>query len=125
MKRPLIAAFAVLCLGFAPLQAEEPPAWARDAVQKLQQEGLLQGYGNGQLSGHRAITRYELSELLNRVEARDAGQDANFATQAELSELQKSAQAVRESLDRLGSDDLEGRVHRLELRLNELGRPEL
>lgn len=124
MRICLAIALTALCLAL-PLQAEEPPAWVRDAVEKLRQEGLLQGYPDGQMNGQKAITRYELVQLLDRIEARDAQQDADFASQSDLEDLKKTATTVRDSLDGLGPDDLESRVYEMELRLNELGRPEL
>lgn len=124
MKAWLIGTVVLFCLAL-PAPAEETPAWARDAVEKLQQQGFLQGYPGGQLNGHRAMTRYEVSQLLNRVQADDQEQHASYATRDSLRELQKSAESVRDSLDSLGSSDLEKRVDALELRLDKLGRPEL
>lgn len=115
----------VLCLALPVRAADETPPWARDAVEQLQKANLLEGYPGGNLNGHRAMTRYELVELLNRVEARDQQQHADLATQQDLTSLQKSAEAVREQLDQLGVSDLERKVDELQLRVDDVNNPGL
>ena len=41
--------------------------WAYEAINKLQQDGVLIGYPDGTFSGKRAVTRYEFATALARV----------------------------------------------------------
>ncbi len=125
MKSFLTGALVALCLALPVRAADDTPPWARDAVEQLRAAHLLEGYPGGSLNGHRAMTRYELVELLNRVEARDQEQNDDLATRQDLSDLQKSAETMRQQLDQLGGSDLERRVDELQLRVNEVNNPGL
>lgn len=122
----LLTGFVIAASLMVPARAaDEPPAWARDAVETLQREGLLEGYPGGHLDGYRAMTRYELSELVNRVQQRDQQQHANYATRQDLQELRQSAEAVRDQMDQLDGSSLERQVDELQQRVDEMGRPGL
>ena len=41
--------------------------WAYDAVHKLQQDGLIDGDGKGNFQGDRAVTRYEMAQMVARA----------------------------------------------------------
>ena len=70
MKRNcMVALVLVVVIGFAgtAFAAANPfvdvPAkhWAYDAVSKLAQAGILDGYGDGTYRGERLATRYEMA----------------------------------------------------------------
>ena len=79
MKKNLIVALAlVFVLGIAgtAFAAANPfvdvPAkhWAYDAVSKLAQAGILDGYGDGTYRGERLATRYEMAQATAKAMAR-------------------------------------------------------
>jgi len=87
MKKNLIVALAlVFVLGIAgtAFAAANPftdvPAkhWAYDAVAKLAQAGILDGYGDGTYRGERTATRYELAQATAKAMARSDKADAQM-----------------------------------------------
>ncbi|MBP2666129.1 MAG: omp-alpha 5 [Firmicutes bacterium] len=87
MKKNLIIALAlVFVLGIAgtAFAAANPfvdvPAkhWAYDAVAKLAQAGILDGYGDGTYRGERLATRYELAQATAKAMARADKADAQM-----------------------------------------------
>ena len=87
MKKNLIVALAlVFVLGIAgtAFAAANPfvdvPAkhWAYDAVTKLAQAGVLDGYGDGTYRGERLATRYELAQATAKAMARADKADAQM-----------------------------------------------
>ena len=87
MKKNLIIALAlVFVLGFAgtAFAAANPfvdvPAkhWAYDAVTKLAQAGILDGYGDGTYRGERLATRYEMAQATAKAMARADKADAQM-----------------------------------------------
>ena len=87
MKKNLIVALAlVFVLGIAgtAFAAANPfvdvPAkhWAYDAVTKLAQAGILDGYGDGTYRGERLATRYELAQATAKAMARADKADAQM-----------------------------------------------
>lgn len=87
MKKNLIVALAlVFVLGIAgtAFAAANPfvdvPAkhWAYDAVTKLAQAGILDGYGDGTYRGERLATRYELAQAVAKAMARSDKADAQM-----------------------------------------------
>ena len=87
MKKNLIVALAlVFVLGIAgtAFAAANPftdvPAkhWAYDAVTKLAQAGILDGYGDGTYRGERLASRYELAQATAKAMARADKADAQM-----------------------------------------------
>ena len=87
MKKNLIVALAlVFVLGIAgtAFAAANPfvdvPAkhWAYDAVAKLAQAGILDGYGDGTYRGERLATRYEMAQATAKAMARADKADAQM-----------------------------------------------
>ena len=87
MKKNLIVALAlVFVLGIAgtAFAAANPfvdvPAkhWAYDAVTKLAQAGILDGYGDGTYRGERLATRYEMAQATAKAMARTDKADAQM-----------------------------------------------
>ncbi|MCE7874048.1 S-layer homology domain-containing protein [bacterium CPR1] len=107
-----------------PARAEEAaPPWAQEAVKTLRAQGIMRGYLDGSLHGSQAITRYELVELLDRVERQDQGLHDQAVSRESLQELEQVVNRTRQSMDELGGNQLDNQVDRLQLRLEELGRP--
>lgn len=98
--------------------------WAKDAVAKLAAQGLLEGYPDGTFKGDRAATRWEVAMIVARLLAKMEQAHATFATKAELDEVRKLANALKDELDALGVrvTNLEENVSRLDKRVSELER---
>ena len=109
----------------APLFPDVPENhWAKDAVAALAAKGLVEGYPDGTFKGDRSATRWETAMIVARLLAKMEQAHATFATKAELDELRKLANALREELDALGVrvDNLEENVSLLDKRVTELER---
>jgi len=109
----------------APLFPDVPENhWARDAVARLAAKGLVEGYPDGNFKGDRAATRWEVAMIVARLLAKMEEEHATFATKADLEEVRKLVNALREELDALGVrvTNLEGQVSRLDQRVTELER---
>ncbi|MEW6277320.1 MAG: S-layer homology domain-containing protein, partial [Candidatus Eremiobacterota bacterium] len=109
----------------APLFPDVPENhWAKDAVAALAAKGLVEGYPDGTFKGDRAATRWEVAMIVARLLAKMEQEHATFATKAELEELRKLVNALREELDALGVrvTNLEENVSRLDKRVTELER---
>lgn len=109
----------------APLFPDVPDNhWAKDAVAALAAKGLVEGYPDGTFKGDRAATRWETAMIVARLLAKMEQAHATFATKAELEELRKLVNALREELDALGVrvTNLEENVSRLDKRVTELER---
>jgi len=98
--------------------------WAKDAVAKLAAQGLLEGYPDGTFKGDSAATRWEVAMIVARLLAKMEQANATFATKAELDEVRKLANALKDELDALGVrvTNLEENVSRLDKRVSELER---
>ncbi len=122
MKQWTVAAALLVGL-LLPARAEEAPPWAQEAVKTLKDQGIMRGYPDGSVHGSSGITRNELAELLDRIEEQDQSLHGQAVSKDSLQELQQAADQTRASLDELGGNQLDSRVERLQLRLEELGRP--
>lgn len=85
MKKSLVVTLAlVFVLGIAgtAFAAANPfvdvPAkhWAYDAVAKLAQAGVIDGYGDGTFRGDRTMTRYEMAQIVAKAMAHSDKQNA-------------------------------------------------
>lgn len=129
MRRQLCGLLAVLSLTApalsAPLFPDVPDNhWAKDAVAALAAKGLVEGYPDGTFKGDRAASRWEVAMIVARLLAKMEQEHATFATKAELDELRKLVEALREELTALGVrvTNLEENVERLDKRVTELER---
>lgn len=129
MRRQLCGLVALLSLTApalsAPLFPDVPDNhWAKDAVAALAAKGLVEGYPDGTFKGDRAASRYEVAMIVARLLAKMEQEHATFATKAELNELRKLVDALREELEALGVrvQNLEENVARLDKRVTELER---
>ena len=50
--------------------------WAYDAIDQLVADGVIEGYGNGEFDGDKAITRYEMAQMVARAMANCDGAEA-------------------------------------------------
>lgn len=73
MKKMTFVLVALLCVCSIPVFAQGPftdvptDHWAYDAVNQLQQDGIIIGYPDGTFGGKRTITRYEFAVAIARV----------------------------------------------------------
>ena len=85
--------------------------WAYDAVNKLAEDGIIDGYGDTNFGGDKPITRYEMAQLVekamqNQENARSVDKAAIEKLQKEFdSELKGEVQSLRKDVD-----DLKGRM---------------
>jgi hypothetical protein len=66
-----LAALFVLALGVPAMAAmfKDVPTdhWAYEAIDYLQQQGLVEGYPDGTFGGNRTFTRYEMAMVIARI----------------------------------------------------------
>ena len=127
VKRALVLVWLATTLGSwaAPLFPDVPDNyWAQDAVAALAAKGLVEGYPDGTFKGDRAATRWETAMVVARLLAKMEQAHGTFATKAELDELRKLTDALREELDALGVrvTNLEDSTLALDQRVTELER---
>lgn len=111
--------------GAAPLFPDvDGDHWARDAVARLAEAGLLEGYPDGTFKGDRASSRYEVALLVARLLQKAEQSQATFADKGQLELLRQLAQSLRQELEALGVrvENLEGEVGRIDERVQELER---
>lgn len=113
-------AFPVLAQGmFADVPTDH---WAYQAVNALQQKGILIGYPDGTFGGKRAMTRYEFAMAINRLwdevqklqgsggagtqgpPGEPGAPGAPGVTPEELAQIRRMAQEFRDELTALGVD---------------------
>lgn len=114
MKKTLAAAItSALVIGAAsttfaaanPFSDVPADHWSYDAVAELAQEGIVDGYGDGTFRGDRAITRYEMAQIVAKAMTKDVNGDAKAT-------LDKLAAEYADELNNLGVrvDALEKKV---------------
>ncbi len=128
----LLAILALLALTVRVFAAPFPDLprdhWAYDAVAKLANKGILEGYPDGLYRGDRAASRYEMAMALARTVAKieDLANSlpdfSIFVTKDDLEVLRRLMYEFRDELDALGIrvSNLEERVANLERRLEVL-----
>lgn len=115
MKKKIAAALAAtFALGVTTVFANSPfadvPAkhWSYDAVKKLAQAGIVEGYGDGTFRGQNTITRYEMAIIVanaaTKMDKADAEQKAminKLASEysAELDKIGARVTAVEKKVD--------------------------
>ncbi len=98
------AASTALANPFADVPADH---WAYDAIDQLAADGVIEGYNDGTFAGDKAITRYEMAQIVARAMANCDGADA-----ADKATIDKLAAEFSTELDALGVrvDNLEKKV---------------
>jgi hypothetical protein len=132
MKNRILSFVTVATLFATVMPAQAAPLfpdvkddhWAKDAVAALAAKGLLEGYPDGTFKGDRAATRWEVAMIVARLLAKMEQANATFATKAELDDLRKLVNSLKDELDALGVrvTNLEEQVGRLDRRVTELER---
>ena len=91
-KKLLVSALAVSILGTSTAFAATnhfssvpKDHWAYSAVEKLVQDGLIDGYGDEDFRGEKSITRYEMAQLV--AKAMSNVEKANAEDKASISKL--------------------------------------
>lgn len=109
---PALTAFLIAGMTSTSFAAANPfsdiPAnhWALKSLNKLAAEGIIEGYEDGTYRGDRAITRYEMAQMVARALAKTPKTTISSSNRAELDKL---AAEFRDELDNLGIriDELE------------------
>ena len=103
------AAAAVPAFAANPFSDVPMNHWAYDAVEQLAAKGILEGYPNGTFKGNRAMTRYEIAQMVARMMANGVGG-------ADADKLRKLIDEFAPELEALGVkvDGFDGRLSKLE-----------
>ena len=115
MKKTLVSAITTaLVVGAAsttfaaanPFSDVPADSWAYDAVTKLAQDGVINGYGDGTFRGDNTITRYEMAQIVAKAMAKTDVSASDKAT------IDKLAAEFADELNNLGVrvDNLEKRM---------------
>ncbi|UQN07684.1 S-layer homology domain-containing protein [Deinococcus sp. QL22] len=147
MKKSLLVLTAALSFGFAAAQDTAPAApaqaptltdvpaghWAKDAIDRLVERGIILGYPDGTFRGTQNLTRYEAAVIIARVlDQIRTGEvtvtETSVFTAEDLTALQNAIQELAADLTALGvrvSDLEENAVNRddfsrLEARVEEI-----
>lgn len=120
VKRSLLAMLLLSQMGQSA--SADPPEWARDAVDAVQQRGIMKGYPDGSLDGERPVTRNELAEIIERLDQQRLREESAFTTQAELDEAREATSGLVEQIDALDTrvENLEDNTDRLQQRNDEV-----
>lgn len=128
----LLAAVAMAAFLAAPASAgpfTDVPTdhWAYEAIDMLQQEGIIEGYPDGTFKGNRSFTRYEMAMVVARLYTKLSDPGGDFVTRDEfeeykdlidalMNEFRDEIDAIQEELDAINGriDSLEDRVAALE-----------
>lgn len=81
----------------APLMTEEYPLWVQDAVKTLRQQGLISA---GCLTDQ-ALTRGDLSPLLNQIFQRQEAEEARLASKSDLHEIRHLMETLMQGANHL------------------------
>lgn len=130
MALTLIMSLPVLADPFSDVPQDH---WAYDAVQMLEEKGLVEGYPDGLFKGDRAMTRYEMAMVVARVIAKLEQVQASipqipdlsiYATKSDLETINKLLKEYKDELDALGVrvNNIEETVGKLTARVEELER---
>ena len=110
--------------------------WAYDAVQMLEEKGLVEGYPDGLFKGERPMTRYEMAMVVARVIAKLEQLQSSipempdlsiYATKTDLEAINKLIGEYGNELDALGVrvTNVEDTLGKLSGRVEELERIKL
>lgn len=108
----------------APLVDGVATPEAHEAVKTLTERGIVKGYPDSLYKGDRPMTRYELTQLLDKLNRYMETGESKSASHQDIRALNNSARALQKQLDELGgrADMSEEQIRDLDAR-NE-NRPE-
>jgi len=100
----LLASTAVVAAPFSDVPASH---WAFDAINKLSDKGIVQGFPDGKFKGNKGLTRFDLAmvtaKMLAYVEQMfESGVGTNLVTKADLQTLEKLTVEFADELALLG-----------------------
>lgn len=137
MKKILITIITLL-ITFIPVMAESfsdvpQDHWSYDAVQLLEEKGLVEGYPDGLFRGDRPMTRYEMAMVVARIVAKLEQIEASvpqmpdlsiYAAKEDLEIINKLLDEFRAELEALGIrvTNIEDSLMGLNSRMEELER---
>lgn len=85
-----------------------PEHWAREAVEKLKEEGIIEGFSDRTFRGNEVITRYEIAiivaKILERLERLEEGISRGKTSLSEKTETKKLSPQAKESLEKLAEE---------------------
>lgn len=108
MKRKLVVYLAglltVLSVGFGSAQFSDVPAghWAREAVERIAQRGLITGFPDGTFRGNQNLTRYQAALIIDRLLQQLAQQQPGAAPAPSISE--EDLAAIRNAVQELAAE---------------------
>src|SRR5690625_3702163 len=109
MKR-VITVFAALTLGTAAVQAQSFPDvaadhWAADAVERIADLGIVQGFPDGTYRGNESFTRYQAALVVERLlqVVTENAQAAIALTQEDVAALEGVVAALSDDVDSLSA----------------------
>lgn len=73
----LLMGGAVTASAANPFSDVQPTDWAYQAVEKLSAEGVVEGYPDGSFKGDKPITRYEMSQIVAKLMAKEGSLTAD------------------------------------------------
>lgn len=73
----LLMGGAVTASAANPFSDVQPTDWAYQAVEKLAAEGVVEGYPDGSFKGDKPITRYEMSQIVAKLMAKEGSLNAD------------------------------------------------
>lgn len=122
MKKSLLAMLLLGQLGGAAVADPTAPEWAKDAVEKVQEAGIMKGYPDGSIGGERPVSRDELAELLNRVDDQMEREQSWMVPKSELEQTQTEAGSLTDEIEAMNQriDNLEGNTDKLDQRADEV-----
>lgn len=118
----LTAVFAVPALAnpFADVPTKH---WAYDAVNKLAQAGIIDGYGDGTFRGDKTLTRYEMAQIVAKAMNRSLNSDQKAMVDklareyaAELNSLGVKVAGMQDVMDNMVKFDGDARARYYEAR---------
>jgi len=139
MYKIMIPAAILLCLCLSLPLAANPfndipeNHWAYDAVELLQEKGLVEGYPDGYFKGDRPVTRYEMAMAVARIIAHVEQLEASipqmpdltiYATKDDLETINKLSEEFHKELESLGIrvSNMEDTIEKITSRVKELER---
>ena len=126
MKRSLLSLLLLSQISQSSI-AEPPPAWAKDATEALESQGIIQGYPDGTVDGQRPATRDEFAEMIERLDNDMTQEQEWFLDRDALKATQDDTTSLSEEINELKArtEALENRENQVEQRKGELNRPSL
>lgn len=73
----LLTGAAVTASAANPFSDVKPTDWSYQAVEKLSAEGVVEGYPDGTFKGDKPITRYEMSQIVAKLMAKEGSLSAD------------------------------------------------